>query len=105
MRLSRKDAASALFGTSALVGVTRGLAEFRAGRPVEIVAETGFIVALPVEGLTPGRLAAFQQFCAPALPRLAVTGRRALALGIDDDERHYGVAARMLERLGGPRGV
>jgi GTP cyclohydrolase II len=82
MGLSKKDAASALFGTSALVDVTRGLAEFRAGRPVEIVTETGSIVALPVEGLTPERLAAFQQFCAPALPRLAVTGRRALALGI-----------------------
>ena len=82
MGLSIKDAASVLFGTSALVGATRGLAEFRAGRPVEIVTETGTIVALPVEGLTPERLAAFQQFCAPALPRLVVTGRRALALGI-----------------------
>jgi GTP cyclohydrolase II len=82
MKLSRKDAASTLFGTSAMVGVTRGLAEFQAGRPVEIVAEPGSLVALPVEGLTPERLAAFQQFCAPSLPRLAVTGRRALALGI-----------------------
>jgi GTP cyclohydrolase II len=82
MALSRKAAASALFGTSALVGVTRGLAEFRAGRPVEIVTETGSMVALPVEGLTPERLAAFQLFCAPALLRLAVTGRRAQALGI-----------------------
>jgi GTP cyclohydrolase II len=82
MRLSRKDAASTLFGSSAMVGVTRGLAEFRAGRPVEIVAEPGSIVALPVEGLTPERLTAFQQFCAPSLPRLAVTARRARALGI-----------------------
>jgi len=79
---SRKDAASALFGTSALVGVTRGLAEFRAGRPVAIVTETGSIVALPVEGLTRERLAAFRLLCAPALLRLAVTDRRALALGI-----------------------
>ena len=82
MGLSRNDAASVLFGPPALVGVTRGLAEFRAGRPVEIVAETGSLAALPVEGLTPERLAAFRQLCAPALPRLALTGPRALALGI-----------------------
>ena len=82
MGLTRKDAASILFGTSALVGATRGLAEFRAGRPVEIVTETDFLLALPVEGLTPERIAAFQKFCAPVLPRLAVTGCRALALGI-----------------------
>jgi GTP cyclohydrolase II len=39
------DAASVLFGSSALVGVTRGLAEVRAGRPVEIVAKKRFFGA------------------------------------------------------------
>jgi GTP cyclohydrolase II len=82
MRQRRTDAAQALLGPPALVGAARGLAEFRAGRPVQIVAGTGSIVALPVEGMAPARLAAFRQFCAPALPRLAVTGRRARALGI-----------------------
>jgi len=71
-----------LFGTPALVGITRGLAEFRAGRPVEIADGSGSLVALPVEGLSAERLAAFKQLCAPALPRLVVTARRALALGI-----------------------
>jgi GTP cyclohydrolase II len=49
---------------------------------VEIADGSDALVALPVEGLTPERLAAFKQLCAPALPRLAVTARRALALGI-----------------------
>jgi GTP cyclohydrolase II len=73
---------SALFGKSEMIEVTRGLAEFRALRPVEIVSETKSILALPVEGLTPARLAAFQEFCGPAVPRIVVTARRAVALGM-----------------------
>jgi GTP cyclohydrolase II len=69
-------------GTPALIGMTRGLAEFHAGRPVVITDEAGSLAALPVEGLTAERLAAFTQLCAPAWPRLVVTARRALALGI-----------------------
>jgi GTP cyclohydrolase II len=76
------DAASVLFGSSALVGVTRGLAEVRAGRPVEIVAKKRTILALPVEGLTSPRLAAFQELCGSAVARLVVTNRRAQSLGI-----------------------
>jgi GTP cyclohydrolase II len=78
-----RDGASVIFGTPSLVGVTRGLAEFRAGRPVEVVAETNSIVALPVEGLTPQRLTAFQKLFGSATIRLAVTNRRAQSLGID----------------------
>ena len=79
----RRDGSTALFGTSALVGVTRGLAEFRAGRPVEVVAKRETIIALPVEGLTPPRLAAFRELFGSAVFRLAVTNRRAQSLGID----------------------
>jgi GTP cyclohydrolase II len=73
---------SALFGKSETVAVARGLGEFRAARPVEIYSETNSIIALPVDGLTSGRLAAFREFCAPAVPRLVVTARRAMALGM-----------------------
>jgi GTP cyclohydrolase II len=82
MELSEDSVASPLLGAPALVGMTRGLAEFHAGRPVVITGAAGPLAALPVEGLTPERLAAFKQLCAPAVPRLVVTARRALALGI-----------------------
>jgi GTP cyclohydrolase II len=71
-----------LFGAPALVGMTRGLAEFRGGRPVLVSASTGAAIALPVEGLTPERLAAFRRLCAPSRPCLVVTARRAHSLGI-----------------------
>ena len=74
--------ASALFGKSDIVGVTRGLAEFRAGRPIEIVSRTESIIALPVEGLTPTRLAAFQELLGPTLPSVVVTAQRAVTLGV-----------------------
>jgi GTP cyclohydrolase II len=70
------------FGSPALIGITRGIAEFHAGRPVLITNESDTVAALPVEGLTPQRLAAFAQLCAPAVPRLVVTARRAFSLGI-----------------------
>ena len=83
MALNKKHAVSEVFGSPAVVSVMRGVAEFQARRPVEIVTESGSVIALPVEGLTPGRLAAFQGgFCAAAFPSLVVTSRRALALGI-----------------------
>jgi GTP cyclohydrolase II len=78
----RNKVESPLFGAPALVGMTRGLAEFHAGRPVLITGDAGPLAALPVEALTPERLAAFQELCGPAVPRLVVTTRRALALGI-----------------------
>lgn len=75
--------ASILFGTKGQISVSRGLAEFHARRPVLVTAADETLLALPVEGLDPQRLAAFVKLCAPALPRLVITARRALALGLD----------------------
>jgi GTP cyclohydrolase II len=74
---------SVLFGTSEQVGVGRGLAEFRAGRPVLIRGAGETLITLPVEGLDPERLAAFRALCAPIAPRLVITGRRARSLGVE----------------------
>src|SRR3979409_1317265 len=51
MRTSGGDAGSVLFGTREQVGVGRGLAEFRAGRPVAIKGDGKTLLCLPVEGL------------------------------------------------------
>src|SRR5438132_1381203 len=72
-----------LFGEAEDVGVQRGLAEFRAGRPVIIQAASEAVFALPVEGGDAQRFAAFNTLLAPASPRLAITARRAKALGLD----------------------
>lgn len=83
---SGAGAGAILFGTRAQVGVGRGLAEFRAGRPVVVTSAGETLLCLPVEGLDKGRLAAFRALCAPIVPRLVLTGFRARALGIDTDE-------------------
>jgi GTP cyclohydrolase II len=80
------DTGSILFGTREQVGVGRGLAEFRAGRPLVITGVNETLLCLPVEGLDNERLAAFSALNAPMLPRLVLTGRRARSLGIDTDE-------------------
>jgi GTP cyclohydrolase II len=72
-----------VFGDAGDVGVQRGLAELRAGRPVLIRAESGAVVALPIDGLRADRFAAFRALCHPVLPQLVVTSRRARALGLD----------------------
>jgi len=74
---------SDLFGSSQQVGVERGLAEVRAGRPVIIVSEDESAVVLPVDGMTDRGLAAFRRLCSPERPYLLVTARRACALGLD----------------------
>jgi len=74
---------STLFGTKGQISVSRGLAEFHARRPVLIVSGRNAVLALPVEGLDAQRLAEFITLCAPARPRLVITTRRALALGLD----------------------
>jgi GTP cyclohydrolase II len=74
---------SGLFGTPKQVGVERGLAEFRSGRPVIITSGDEAAVVLPVDGMTDGGLAAFRQLCAPVRPHLIVTARRARALGLE----------------------
>jgi len=77
---------SILFGPRAQVGVGRGLAEFRAGRPVVITSSGETLLCLPVEGLDKSRLAAFRSLCAPIVPRLVLTGLRARSLGIETSE-------------------
>ena len=77
---------SVLFGTREQVGVGRGLAEFRAGRPVVVTSGGETLLCLPVEGLNKERLVAFRALCAPIAPRLVLTSLRARSLGIDADE-------------------
>ena len=79
----RVDPGAVLFGTTDHVGVGRGLAEFRAGRPVVIAGGGETLVALPVEGLDKYRFAAFAALSAPIAPRLVITAKRARSLGVD----------------------
>jgi GTP cyclohydrolase II len=74
---------SALFGSEGHTSVSRGLGEFQGRRPVLITAAGGAVLALPVEGLDSRRLGEFRALCGPAVPRLVITERRALALGLD----------------------
>lgn len=83
---SASSAGSILFGTREQVGVGRGLAEFRAGRPVIVTSSEETLLCLPVEGLNKDRLVAFRAICEPVAPRLVLTGRRARSLGIDSNE-------------------
>ena len=76
-------ASSALFGSRGHTSVSRGLGEFHGRRPVLITATGEAVLALPVEGLDGQRLAEFIALCGPVVPRLIVTERRALALGLD----------------------
>jgi GTP cyclohydrolase II len=79
----RSGVSPVLFGSKGHVSVSRGLAEFHGRRPVLITAKNETLLALPVEGLDTARLTAFMALCAPRTPRLIVTARRALALGLD----------------------
>ncbi len=92
MRNGKAQTGSILFGSSEQVGFGRGLAEFRAGRPLLIVDDPQTLVALPVEGLDNDRLTAFRALCAPVAPHLIVTARRARALGI---EAHAPIALQL----------
>jgi GTP cyclohydrolase II len=83
MSAVRTNSSSSLFGAKGQVGVNRGLAEFHARRPVLITGGGETLLTLPVEGLDARRLAEFMLLCAPAVPRLVITARRALALGLE----------------------
>jgi GTP cyclohydrolase II len=74
---------SALFGRQGHTTVSRGLSEFHGRRPVLIEAKGELVLALPVEGLDAQRLAEFMALCGSAVPRLIITERRALALGLN----------------------
>ena len=71
-----------LLGKPEHVAVERGIAEFRSGRPVVITWSGVAVLALPVDGMTDTRLAAFRRLCAPVEPHLVITERRAQALGL-----------------------
>ena len=83
MSAARVKVSSSLFGTKGEIGVNRGLAEFHARRPVLVTDGSESLLALPVEGLDAQRLAEFRTLCAPSVPRLIITTRRALALGLE----------------------
>src|SRR5262245_58426279 len=85
MRNSGGETGSTLLGTREQVGVSRGLAEFRATRPVIVTGNGRMLLCIPVEGLDTKRLMALRALCAPASPKLVLTGRRARSLGFDTD--------------------
>jgi GTP cyclohydrolase II len=82
MSAIRAASSSTLFGSKGQIGVNRGLAEFYARRPLLITGAGETLLVLPVEGLDARRLAEFTTLCAPGMPRLIITARRALALGL-----------------------
>src|SRR5438270_4987805 len=71
------------FGEAGDIGVQRGLAEFRAGRPVMIRPADETVLAMPVDGASQDRVAAFAELIHPTPPRLLITVRRARVLGLD----------------------
>ena len=83
MSNAQTGASSALFGSRGHTSVSRGLGEFHGRRPVFITAAGQTLLALPVEGLDEQRLAEFMALCGTIVPRLIITERRALALGLD----------------------
>jgi GTP cyclohydrolase II len=95
-------AGSGVFGPPERVLVKRALAEFRSNRPVVFSSQDGkFHIALPVDGLDAARMHAFEHLCAPALPKLIVTARRARALGIESN----GPVALALPQVGGAEAI
>jgi GTP cyclohydrolase II len=90
-----------LFGLPAHIGVERGLAEFRSGRPMVITGTGERIVGLPVDGMNDERLAAFRRLCAPAEPHLVITERRAAAIGIS----HVGPIGLALDQRDGAASI
>jgi len=63
------------------VGVERGLAEFRCGRPVVILGDR-CIAAMPIDGCSSQLLRLFRLSFDAAVVKVAVSARRAYALGI-----------------------
>jgi GTP cyclohydrolase II len=86
MSMISRGVGSALFEPSGRIGAARALGEFHAGRPVLVTGGDETILALPAEGLDDQRLGEFVRLCAPAAPRLIITARRALALGLEATE-------------------
>lgn len=74
---------SSLLGEPNFVAVERGIVEFRAARPVAVTVGSDTFLVLPVDGVTDTQLSSFLLLCAPAVPKLILTARRAHAIGID----------------------
>jgi len=64
------------------VAIERGLAEFRAGRPVLVVTDIA-LMAVPIDGLDTLRLQSFREEWSAAPLQLLITAQRAHALGIE----------------------
>ncbi len=79
----RAGVSPVLFGSKGYTSVSRGLAEIHGRRPVLLRGKDETLLALPVDGLDARRLSAFIALCAPSVPRLIITARRAVALGLD----------------------
>ena len=70
-----------MFPRSDYIGVERGLAEFRCGRPVVILGDQ-CVAAMPVDGCSNELLQWFRVTFDVTAVKLAVSARRAYALGI-----------------------
>lgn len=81
---SRIGANKTSLGPTRHVAITRGLAEFRSGRPVVFRAKHS-IVAMPIDGCDPSRLNSFFRLSRTTPPSLGITGQRARAIGIKTD--------------------
>jgi GTP cyclohydrolase II len=77
---SSSYSASMLF-RSGYIGVERGLAEFRCGRPVVILGDR-CVAAMPIDGCSNELLQLFRTTFDVTAVKLAVSARRACALGI-----------------------
>jgi GTP cyclohydrolase II len=81
MKTKISDANKVSFGPTRHVAITRGLAEFRSGRPVVFRAKHS-ILAMPIDGCDVSRLNSFYRLSGRMLPRLGITRQRARAIGI-----------------------
>ncbi len=75
-----------VFGDAGDIAVQRSLGEFRAVRPILVQSPDATVAAMPIDGASAEHIATFGELCRPAYPRLAVTARRARALGLDSAE-------------------
>ena len=66
---------SSLLGEPNFVAVERGIAEFRAARPVAITSGPDTIFILPVDGINDTQLSAFLRLAAPTFPRQSTRWR------------------------------
>jgi len=86
MRGVKRNSGLVRFGDPKQIGVERGITEFRAGRPILVTEEQNVFLVLPVDGIDAEQLSTFLKVCAPVSPRLAITTRRAQAIGIETTE-------------------